>query len=262
MLKPHPAPEAAATPEAEALDYSGLQPAIRDTGLLAAPFAGIMGAGRQLKQSAQAVTGTLPQGTQPEEPELLEAQPVEWSDLLHPMTLAKKALYQLGESAPTIAAGVAGAMGGSALGALTPLAGETGVGEVAGAIGGGALGAAAASSIQAIGPNFADELKVNPKDPDAAWSSALKKTAAQGGITAVGWAAFGAAPFESAVKNMVFQASRALQPAVSAAGKAATNIAEGKPGPRGRRCGNPRSGNWNRDTDGRTCHRLAPYRAR
>ncbi|HEV2673376.1 MAG TPA: hypothetical protein VGV37_02475 [Aliidongia sp.] len=150
------------------------------------------------------------------------AQPMAWSDIIHPDLAAQKAAYQVAHGAPVLAAGV---LGGVAGGAVTA---ETGPGAAAGALGGGALSAGAMSAAQSIGPYYAAALKANPGDPQAAFSQALTKAGTDGVFSAAGWALFGFAPFQSAVKNLMLQAF-AVQPAVAGAQKATENVEDGKP---------------------------------
>jgi hypothetical protein len=224
---PPPAPEVDQS-TGEPINLQNWQPAVRDTGIMGAIPAGLLSAGRQLKQTSQVIAGGTPEPTSEEAQPLLAAQPVEWGDFLHPMTLAKKSLYQLAQSAPTIAAGIMGGEVGGAAGALVPFGGETGVTEAGGAILGGGLGAYMGTTLQSLGSQFANELKDNPKDPEAAYNKAWDKANVEGALSGVGWASFGIAPFKSTFKNVVFQAF-GIQPGVAAAGQAAQNVAEGQP---------------------------------
>jgi hypothetical protein len=204
------------------IDYTaaGLQPALRDTGLLGAPIAGLFQAGRSVMQTGQAVTGGKPDV---QEPDLLAAQPIEGSDLWKPLTLLKKTLYQFAAAAPTAAAAYGGGLAGIALGGgpEDPISWATG-------IAGTAAGAAAGNTIQSLGVNFGQALQETKGDNEAAWSLALKRTGIESGAAGVSYGLFGFAPFKNVLKDAVFQAF-GLQPAVAVGQKAVENVAEGKP---------------------------------
>ena len=188
-------------------------------GILSAPIAGVVAGSKELGQTAQTVGGGRPEVAEDNSP---AAQPVHWSDLLHPGTLAEKSLYQLGKSYPTLAMGVAGGVAGSIAGGgpEEPLG-------IVGGVAGGAMGAALASGIQALGPRYAAALK-ETNDPDKAFDLALQRAATEGAISGAGWAAFNWAPFQGTVKNVLLQAF-GVQPGVAAAGQAAQNVEAGKP---------------------------------
>ena len=184
--------------------------------LVRAATGGISSALKGLGDSAKAMvsreTGTA------EEPEDF-AKPLTWGDLLHPTEAIPKAVYQLAKGFPVLTAGAAGAVAGEA---AMP---ETGpVGPIAG----GAAAAGAMSAAQALGSRFSEEMKAHPGDPNAAFSRALEKAGTDGAFTTVGWMAFGWAPFEGMVKNLLFQAF-GVQPAMGAVEQASENVAAGKP---------------------------------
>src|SRR5689334_10416449 len=90
---------------------------------------GVMhGAVPEVEQSLQTLRGETPQA--PTEPPSPAAAPLEWSDLWHPSRGLSKIAYGVGESAPTLGAGLVGGVAGG----LTPIPG--------GSLVGGALGAA------------------------------------------------------------------------------------------------------------------------
>lgn len=104
------------------------------------------------------------------------AAPLEWSDLLSPGSrLAPKLAYQLGESWPMVAGGVAGATLGVAAagGPEDPFAAVTG-------LVGGALGAAGASGLQSFGNYFGEELRKSPDNPEGAYRRALERATVAG----------------------------------------------------------------------------------
>lgn len=216
--KPEKPEKAAAAPTFDAakpFDVVGAAPKEpKDEGYFGAATRGVSNALKGFSQTAEVATGKKP-AEEEREPTLAE-QPMEWNDFRHPTTAAKKAILGLAESSPAMVAFGAGAA------ATTPFAGP-----VAG-LGAGAMAAAVTTGAQSLGPKFAHELKLTPQDPDGAYNRAVASTALESGIAGVGFAAFGWAPFRSGVKNLLFQAM-GVQPGVSVAGKAATNVAEGKP---------------------------------
>lgn len=185
---------------------------------------GLRKSGRDVMQSVDVAAGRRPQEA-PEETEDY-TKPLEWGDAVHLDRAIPKLAYGMGASGGSLAGGVAGGMAGATIGGGP----ESPTGIIGGVIGGG-IGAAAGSMVQAIGPEFARALK-EEQDPDAAFNLALKRTAATGAISGAGWAAFGWAPFQSTVKNVLFQAF-GVQPAISSAGKVGTNVMEGRPATEG-----------------------------
>jgi hypothetical protein len=208
------------------LDYSGLQPmkppAPADTGILAAPFAGMLSASRDVGQTgttiAGAFTGEKPTPLPAEN--TVAAQPPELSDIWRPKQLAEKALYQFGKNFPGLTGAVAGGVAGEAI------AGPPG------ALAGGGLGMFFGTAFRELGPEFAQALQENPKDPNAAFHTAVTRTATQAGVAGVSWDLFGWQPFSGTVKNMLFQAF-GVQPAVTAGGTAVENVVEGRPAGQG-----------------------------
>ena len=178
---------------------------------LTALMQGIVSSGRDVGQTF---------GYQQGEEQNPAAQPYAWSDVTHPMTFLAKTAYGLGKGAPMIAGGVLGASAGAAV----PGAGETGVSELAG----GALGAGLGTVLQTLGPAYAAELRKTPKDPNGAFDRALQTTELEGASGAVSWAAFGYAPFKSAIRNMLLQAI-GIQPGIAVATKAAQNKLDNRP---------------------------------
>lgn len=223
MRTPPPKPAEAPIDETtgQPVNYkAGLEPAVRDTGILGAVPAGLYGAGKGLVATGKAVVGQKPDY---EEPDLLAAQPMEWRDFLNPSTLTKKFLYQFAESSPTMAAAIFGGAAGTALagGPEDPIAWGTG-------LAGTAVGAALGSTLQSLGTNFAQALDESKGDGEAAWNLALKRTGVGAAGSAASFSLFNVAPFSNTVKNTLFQAF-GLQPAAAAAERAAGNIVEGKP---------------------------------
>lgn len=191
------------------------------------PMSGIMdslvqGIGSGFKGVGQ-TAGSLV-GMKPEVGEQSPASaPYEMRDLWEPSRALAKTAYGLGHSAPTLATGIAGGVAGAAAGA--PFAG---VGAVPGGIIGGSIGAGLGTVVQSIGPVFAEELKKNPDDPEAAWNNALKHSSVSGAASALGWAAFPLKFLNGPIKNMIFQAA-GIQPGIAVADKAVHNIVDDKP---------------------------------
>lgn len=187
-------------------------PPAKDTGWLGAFTAGLGSSIRGGAQTYQALAGGRPAAS---EPTVKAAEPIEWGDVSNPGLLGRKFLYGIAASAPQIAGFSAGAA----------LAGgpETPIGLAA-----GAAGAAIAEAATSLGPSFGNELKASPQDPDGAFNRAMKQTGVGAAFTGLGFASFGIAPFEGALKNMVFQAF-GVQPAVAVAQKGTENVMEGRP---------------------------------
>jgi len=191
----------------------------RDTGWTGALVSGLGTAIRGPMQTAQALTTGKPTG---EAPDIVAAEPISWGDLTSPLTLGKKFLYQFAANAPVMAGGIAGGvLGGGATA-------ETGPGALGGAAIGSAIGATLASAATSLGPDFANELKVTPDDPHGAFNRAMSKTGIGAMFTGASFAAFGAAPFQSTLKNLMFQAF-GVQPGIAAAQQATENVVAGKP---------------------------------
>jgi hypothetical protein len=202
------APRSQLTPaKAEELPPEGPQ----DTGWTGALTGGLSAAIRGPAQTVQALRGQAPTEQAP----IAAAQPIELSDLANPSLLGKKMLYGIASNVPEMA----GFIGGSAL-AGGP---ETPAGLVA-----GGLGAAVVNAAKSFGPEFGKELKATPNDPDGAFNRAWKSTAVGSAFTGAGFAAFGIAPFEGALKNLMFQAF-GVQQVVGAGETAAQNVLAGKP---------------------------------
>jgi hypothetical protein len=123
--------------------------------------------------------------------------------------------FQLASGSPMLAGGIVGGLAGAPAG-------------IPGSMVGGALGAGAVAGAQALGPYYAEALKKDPSNPDAAFDAALKMAAPDAGFSAGGWALFAFAPFASAVKNILLQAG-GIQPAIGAAHTATKNVLEGRP---------------------------------
>lgn len=144
------------------------------------------------------------------------AENLEWSDVIHPSKLLPKLAYQTTKSLGTMAAGAAGAVAGTAAGG--PAGGVAGMG----------LGAGVSSILEEVGPLYQEALVETNGDKDKALDIAMKKAALSGGVTAIGFAAFGIAPFKNFLKDILLQAG-AVQPTVAAGGKVAENLSEGRP---------------------------------
>lgn len=168
------------------------------------------------------------------------AQPVEWGDFVRPGRAVPKVLYGLGRSAPQLAGGIAGGMAGAALGgesgALAGTLVEPGggtliggaLGGAGGALAGGAFGTGLATMAQSLGPAYVRAIHENGGDSDKAFNAALEHAGTEGLFSGAAWAALGAAPFKSQMKNLLFQAF-GVQPAIGVAQHATQNVEEGKP---------------------------------
>lgn len=178
-----------------------------------------VGAGlRHAGESIRVLRGLQPESSIAESP---AAAPLEWSDIYSPVSKGlPKLAYGLGESAPTLAAGIAGGIAGSA------------VSPGAGTLIGGAAGAGLGAALQSVGPYFGDELKKSPNDPDGAWTRAMERAGTSGAFSALGWAAFPARLAEGPLKQAAFQAF-GVQPAISASEQVAQNVIQGKPATEG-----------------------------
>jgi hypothetical protein len=195
----------------------GAVPEAEDTGFIDAAKQGLLTPIRGGAQTAQSITGK-PQASANKP--IKAAEPMGWSDLKDPKLLGEKALYGFAASFPEMAGFMAGSVVGG--GPETPIG-----------MGTGALGAAIAHTAVSFGPAFRSELDQSPNDPDGAFNRAMAKTGVGSVATGLGFAAFGAVnPFQSGLKNLVFQAF-GVQPAISGAGEAATNVMEGKPATEG-----------------------------
>ena len=190
------------------------QPAAADLpmpGPLDALMSGLRRSVSEGGQSVQTIQGqqpsNLPIETGP------QAAPFELRDLYEPSRGLSKLAYGVGESSPTLAAGIAGGAAGSLIGPE---------GTLAGGAGGAALGAA----FQAIGPSFAEQLRRTPHDPDGAWTRAMEDATASGVFSGASWAAFPLKAFSGPLKNLAFQAF-GIQPGLSMAEQATKNVIGG-----------------------------------
>lgn len=134
-----------------------------------------------------------------------------------------KTIYGITESSPEIGGSIAGGIAGVAAvgGPEDPLS------LVSGPLAAG-VGAAGVHYLKALAPTYAEELKAAGGDQERAWSATKTKVGIESAGTGTSFALFGYAPFEGAIKNLMFQ-TFAAQPAVGATQQAATNIVEGKP---------------------------------
>ena len=209
------------------LNVSGLRritPAAQDEmpGVFEAAQQGVSASIAQLSQTAETLAGQQPR--QDEAPNAAAA-PFAWSDLASPLKQgAPKLSYRLGESAPVIAGGVATGIVGGAAG--TAIAGPPGA--AVGSLAGGAVGASAITAAQSLGPIYAAEIKMTPNDPDGSFDRAMKKAGTAGLFSGAAWALFPLRFFHGPVKNLLLQAL-GVQPGVSMAHKAISNVQEGQP---------------------------------
>lgn len=186
-------------------------------GIDAQPFfdgvgAGAAYSGKQIGQTAQTVTGGTPKY---EAPPAETTLPSDWTNA----DQVKRWLgFQIGQSAPAAVATTGAAYG------LSYLFGPE-VGLVTSAVGAGlALGGVAFA--QTLGPIYAQNLAQGMSKQDAfnaAWATAEQ----QGGLGFLSGAAFGFAPFKSALAN-IFAQSAVVQPAITVGAKVAANVQAGK----------------------------------
>lgn len=195
-------PEAAKA--TEQVDTSGPMP-----GPLDALTHGIRQSIAQSGQSAQTLQGQTPTAIQPAEGP--ETEGFGWRDLAEPSRGLSKVAYGLGQSSPTLAAGIAGGAAGSLI--------EPGLGTAIGGAGGAALGAA----FQTIGPSFSNQLKRTPHDPDGAWKRAVEEAVASGAFSGASWAAFPLKILNGPLKNLAFQVF-GVQPGIGIAEQATKNV--------------------------------------
>lgn len=172
-----------------------------------------------IAQTYQTATGEVPK---PETTNVAAAQPLTWNDLKNPSLLGKKILYGVVSSSPTMAGGFLGGL------AASPVAAASGPVAPLVEAGGVWAGSAVANALQEMGPTFAEEMQASPKDPDGAFHRAWVKTGIGSAFTGASFAAFGIAPFEGALKNLLFQGA-GVQPAMTVAQTMAENVTEGKP---------------------------------
>lgn len=175
---------------------------------------------RSVGQTAEAMSSGRPQIADHSP----AAEPFEWQDLTSPLSRgAPKVGYRLAEASPTLAGGIVGGLTGAVAGSP---AGPPG--KAAGAVAGGAIGSGVAAAAQTLGPYYAAALEETPDDPDGAFDRAMTAAATSGAFSAAGWAMFPIRAFQGPIKNMLFQ-TFGVQPAVSVAHKATSNVQEGRP---------------------------------
>lgn len=177
-----------------------------------------------VKQTGQAIGGQTPENS-PEQndniqPYLTAPYKMGFPDF---KKIIGKTVYGLTESSPEIGGAVAGGMAGVAAagGPEDPAA------LVTGPLGSG-IAAAGVHAVKSLAPTYAAQLKANNGDQEKAWSDTKKLVSIGSAGTGASMALFGYNPFESAVKNTLFQVF-GVQPAVGATQQAATNVATGKP---------------------------------
>lgn len=175
---------------------------------------------RSVGQTAEAMSGGRPQVAD----HSLAAEPFEWQDLTSPFARGvPKVGYRLAEASPTLAGGIVGGLTGAVAGSP---AGPPG--KAVGAVAGGAIGSGVAGAAQTLGPYYAAALEETPDDPDGAFDRAMTAAATSGAFSAAGWAMFPIRAFQGPIKNMLLQAF-GVQPAVSVAHRATSNVQEGRP---------------------------------
>jgi hypothetical protein len=143
--------------------------------------------------------------------------PEDWNihpeDFLDVTKLTNKLSYGLTHSSPTLGAAALGGIAGSPFG-------------IAGSAVGAGVSAGLAQMLQSLGPHYKAAL-AQGMDPDAAFDDAVKNSAQDSAFTAVGFAAFGFAPFKSFFKDVLFQAF-GVQQVVGAAETAVKGFEDGK----------------------------------
>lgn len=184
-------------------------------------MAGLEQSVKELGAFPEAAQGKATTGL--EEPNIEAAQPWEWSDVVNPKRATEKAIYGLARGAPAIGGAIVGGVGGGALGSVA----APGVGTAVGATAGTALGAAAVTTAQSLAPYLNEQLRTTPDDPDGAFDRALTQAGMSGAVSGAMMGAFKLAPFQGAVKNLLFQAF-GVQPAIGTAGRVAQNVYAGR----------------------------------
>lgn len=178
------------------------------------------------RQTIEAATGKPIDEAAKVDPRLAPylTDPYDWSlGLPNLKKIIGKNLFGLAGSAPQMT----GAIVGGAAGVAAVGGPENPLSIISGPVGAG-LGAAGVDVAMNLAPIYAEKLKANPGNPDAAFSAAWKEAAQGGAFTGVAFGAFGIAPFQSAIKNVLLQAF-AVQPAIGGAEKAVTNLEQGRP---------------------------------
>ena len=146
-------------------------------------------------------------------------EPLQFSDLLHPSQSGPKIAYQLSSSLPSMAGGIAGGIG------VTAIAPE---GGPLSALVGGALGAGGVTAVQNLAPYYAEEVHKPGATPDKAFDAALARAGQSGAFSSAAWALFGISPFASAAKNILAQAF-VVQPAAAVAQHGIENVEQSQP---------------------------------
>ncbi len=189
-------------------------------GPLTALGQGVFAGGRDLANTGSALAGGKPGVNADSSP---AAAPMQWGDLSNPSNLFAKLAFQMGQSWPTVAGGVAGTGIGMAAagGPENPVAWVTG-------LAGGAIGAGMMNGLQTFGNYFGEELRKTPGDADGAYNRALTRATASGVFSGAAWAAFPARAFQGPLKNLMFQAF-GVQPGVNMAHQATDNALTGQP---------------------------------
>lgn len=244
-LVPKKAAPAAANPFADLVPTTPLAPRAAeppDTGLLAAPFAGLQEALRGSMQSAQAIGATGPLAPVTKRLAGAGASAMEegadalhWlstrvpgGDMLQSVSDWMRPVSGRGpEPGPTVASQpltLAGPLNVKSVAEKTLY----GLGEsaptVAGAVAGGVPGAVTAAVMQSYGRN----LEAHNGDVGAA----AVDTAIDAAFTGLGFKAFEYTPFKSTVKDLLAQ-GLAIQPAIAMTERAVMNVRDGRPATEG-----------------------------
>lgn len=157
--------------------------------MVSAAVSGVADSLHALNQSARTMLGANPDAATPPAPDY--EQNYTGGDFLHPLDeLIPKAIYQISNGAPVLAAGILGGIAGSKVGPT-------------GAVVGGSLAAGTMAAVRTLGPAYAAALKANPKDPNGAFDSALKTAGESGAFSAAGWALFSWTPFKDAARDIL-----------------------------------------------------------
>lgn len=129
--------------------------------------------------------------------------------------IPQKLAYGLAKTAPETTSAILGGIAGGRFGP-------------AGAVTGTVAGAALGTGLQSIAGHFAEELKVTPDDPSGAYKRAWAATGEDAAKSGISWAMFAIAPFEGAIKNLLFQ-GLVVQPATSGTLQEVSNLLHGRP---------------------------------
>jgi hypothetical protein len=233
-------PNAAQMFGGEPLQLAGEPPAPpkQDEGFMAIVGRALLRAGEDAAQTTALAQGKTPEASKVPAADFETGLGLE--DLVHPVNFVKKLGFELVRGGVfQIPAMIAGGAAGTAVGG--PVGGAAGAAMAIGAVAGA----------QALGPAYVNELQKTPDDPDGSFDRALAEAKKAGLVSAASMALFGYPVFKNAVKSLFVKAVETApdatkevlkiplkeqvavqavgQPAISVAGEAGYNYAEGKP---------------------------------